>query len=86
MISKYGRVFANCLQLAGISTCRSAWYYDYWGYLWNWYSEYYYAGCSAWRAVLAFSFIPIVLYLLSALLVSCLISGIFGPGGIADDY
>ncbi|KAK4144586.1 uncharacterized protein C8A04DRAFT_11361 [Dichotomopilus funicola] len=66
--------------LTGLHTCRSGWFRGYWGLYWSrvrqtglrpgggrlrrW------AGCAAWRAVIAFCFIAFVLYLISGILVS----------------
>ncbi|KAL2129465.1 hypothetical protein VTI74DRAFT_7786 [Chaetomium olivicolor] len=62
--------------LTRISTCNSIWFRRYWGFYWGrWYRvaspgvDVRRTGCAAWRTVLAFSFIAMVLYLLSAFLV-----------------
>jgi hypothetical protein len=68
-------------QRTGGSTCSATWYWDYWGYYWRgWWrrptvivtgpADIGYAGCSQWRAVLAFSFMAMFAYLVSAILVS----------------
>ncbi|KAK5652398.1 hypothetical protein OQA88_10590 [Cercophora sp. LCS_1] len=61
--------------LTGINTCNSDWYTTYWGYYWGrWYLvgrpgvNVNWTGCSAWRTVLAFSFIGSICFLLSAIL------------------
>jgi len=70
---------ADDIKLTGSNTCDADWYYNYWGYYWGrWYYvappgiDVNWTGCSAWRTVLAFSFIAIILYLLSFFLVSTL--------------
>jgi hypothetical protein len=71
--------FCLCEALTGSNTCYSNWYWSYWGYYWGgywgrplvvdgpWSIEW--AGCSSWRAVLAWSFIAFFLFLCSAILV-----------------
>ncbi len=63
-------------QITGVNTCDSFWYTNYWGYYWGrWFYvapvgvDIGWSGCSAWRTVLAFSFIAMLCYLLSAMLV-----------------
>jgi len=63
---------AFCLLVTRVAahTCNSLWYSTYWGYYWD---PYYrggvgYAGCSQWRAVLAFSFMAAITYLVSSIL------------------
>lgn len=61
--------------LTGINTCNGVWYYSYWGYYWGgfWRTpiivtgpwDLGWSGCSSLRAVLAFSFIASMGYLLS---------------------
>ncbi|KAK0747158.1 hypothetical protein B0T18DRAFT_325955 [Schizothecium vesticola] len=70
-------VFCLLETLTGIDTCDSEWYNTYWGYYWGrWYLvspvgvDGNWTGCSAWRSVLAFSFIACIGFLLSAILVS----------------
>jgi hypothetical protein len=54
------------------------WYSTYWGYYWGpyyydpvgWNTNVGYAGCSQWRAVLAFAFMAAITYLVSSILVS----------------
>ncbi|KAK3688891.1 hypothetical protein B0T22DRAFT_535965 [Podospora appendiculata] len=60
-------VFCLLETLTGISTCNAFWLNDYWGYYWGrWYRPgINWSGCSAWRTVLAFSFIASFTYLLS---------------------
>ncbi|KAK4118318.1 hypothetical protein N657DRAFT_675616 [Parathielavia appendiculata] len=55
-------------------TCQEDWYRNYWGFYWaRWYLtdspgvDMVVTGCRAWRTVLAFSFIPVTLYLASEL-------------------
>jgi len=69
-------------QRSATNTCNSYWYWNYWGYYWGgWYynpivvngpADIAYSGCSQWRAVLAFSFMASITFLLSAILVSFL--------------
>ncbi|KAK4151698.1 hypothetical protein C8A00DRAFT_45146 [Chaetomidium leptoderma] len=61
--------------LTGTNTCESDWYRSYWGFYWGrWYRDaspgvdVMRTGCAAWRTVLAFSFIAMILYLLSGFL------------------
>ncbi|KAK1749785.1 hypothetical protein QBC47DRAFT_354510 [Echria macrotheca] len=61
--------------LTGTDTCSSDWYNTYWGYYWGrWYLvgpvgiDVNWAGCSAWKTVLAFSFIASITFLLSGIL------------------
>ncbi|KXX82194.1 hypothetical protein MMYC01_201693 [Madurella mycetomatis] len=68
-------VFCLLETLTGVNTCGSGWFISYWGYYWGrWYRkgepgiDVNRTGCSAWRTILAFSFIPIFLYLLSGFL------------------
>ncbi|KAL2120269.1 hypothetical protein VTJ04DRAFT_4295 [Mycothermus thermophilus] len=69
-------VFCVLITLTRTRPCEAEWYRTYWGYYWGqWYRvvstpgiEVNRTGCSAWRTVLAFSFVAIVLYLLSATL------------------
>jgi hypothetical protein len=66
-------------QLTGFNTCDGPWYYNYWGYYWGgfWRTpiiitgpwDIGWSGCSSLRAVLAFSFIAALCYLLSSFLV-----------------
>ncbi|KAK0622018.1 hypothetical protein B0T17DRAFT_535676 [Bombardia bombarda] len=66
---------AFCLleTLTGMDYCNSDWYRSYWGYYWGrWYRvapvgiDVNWTGCSAWRTVLAFTFMACVVHLLSA--------------------
>ncbi|KAK5658984.1 hypothetical protein OQA88_1070 [Cercophora sp. LCS_1] len=67
--------------LTGINTCNAVWYYSYWGYYWGsfWRTPVIvtgpwsigWSGCSAWKAVLAWSFIASMGYLMSSILASC---------------
>lgn len=59
------------------NTCNSFWYLTYWGFYWDpWYwggpgygyNTVGYAGCSQWRAVLAFSFMASMTYLVTSIL------------------
>ncbi|KAK3389678.1 hypothetical protein B0H63DRAFT_102963 [Podospora didyma] len=57
--------------LTGSNTCNAFWYDAYWGYYWGrWYRvgpvglDVNWAGCSAWRTVLAFTFIAMFIFLL----------------------
>ncbi|KAK1760099.1 hypothetical protein QBC47DRAFT_448706 [Echria macrotheca] len=71
---------AFCLLVTRVATatCNSVWYWNYWGYYWGgWYAnpvvingpgDIGYAGCSQWRAVLAFSFMAAITFLLSSIL------------------
>ncbi|KAH7137381.1 hypothetical protein B0J13DRAFT_639772 [Dactylonectria estremocensis] len=69
---------AFCLLETRTSTgsCSSSWYYNYWGYYWGRFwdvgsignVDIKTAGCSQWRATLAFSFIASFLHLLSGIL------------------
>ena len=68
---------ASFPQLTRINTCESSWYRTYWGFYWGrWYRvaspgvDVMRTGCGAWRTVLAFSFVAMMLYLLSGFLVS----------------
>ncbi|AEO67391.1 uncharacterized protein THITE_151086 [Thermothielavioides terrestris NRRL 8126] len=61
--------------LSGLHTCRSGWFRTYWGFYWGEWRRVVAPGitrrldgCSAWRSVLAFSFIAMFLYLLSSIL------------------
>jgi len=72
-------VFCVLETLTGIDTCDSQWFNTYWGYYWGrWYLvappggslNINWTGCSAWRSVLAFSFLACIMYLLSFFLVS----------------
>lgn len=51
--------------------CDADWYYNYWGWYWGGgYDRWTYGGaCSNWRAVLAFSFMASISFLLSSILV-----------------
>jgi hypothetical protein len=67
------------------------WYNSYWGYYWGnpWYydpigNNIGYAGCSQWRAVLAFSFMAAITYLISSILVSSPPTPVFGLLVIED--
>ena len=58
------------MQLTRINTCASDWYINYWGFYWGrWYRyaspgvDVNWTGCSAWRTVLAFSFVAFFVYL-----------------------
>ncbi|KAK0642193.1 hypothetical protein B0T16DRAFT_336551 [Cercophora newfieldiana] len=71
-------VFCLLETLTGVNTCNSDWYLTYWGYYWGrWYYvgdpgiNVNWTGCSAYRTVLAFSFVAMFVYLLSFLLVGC---------------
>lgn len=69
------------------NTCNALWYQSYWGYYWGnpWNDAWEwdepgwgtttvgYAGCSQWRAVLAFSFMAAITYLISSILVSAVL-------------
>ncbi|KAG7284913.1 hypothetical protein NEMBOFW57_009528 [Staphylotrichum longicolle] len=72
---------AFCLLITrtGGNTCSATWYWDYWGYYWGgWWrrptvivtgpADIGYAGCSQWRTVLAFSFMAMFSYFVSAIL------------------
>ncbi|KAK0609486.1 hypothetical protein B0T14DRAFT_572175 [Immersiella caudata] len=57
------------------NTCNALWYSSYWGYYWGnpWYydpigNNIGYASCPKWRAVLVFSFMAAVTYLVSSIL------------------
>jgi hypothetical protein len=58
--------------------CSSNWFYNYWGYYWGgfWRNPFFNgiarAGCGHWRTSLAFSFMAMVAYLVTAILVSLL--------------
>ncbi|KAL1838370.1 hypothetical protein VTJ49DRAFT_2711 [Mycothermus thermophilus] len=64
--------------------CSSHWYYDYWGYYWGrwWLTpvritgpwDIAWAGCSSWRAALAFSFLAMIGYLVTAILGAAVVS------------
>lgn len=64
--------------------CDSWWYWNWWGWNWGrWYIEpvpnpswswYSAPGCAAFRAVLAFSFMTSIAYLLSAILGATIVS------------
>ncbi|KAK3323144.1 hypothetical protein B0T19DRAFT_198515 [Cercophora scortea] len=60
-------VFCLLETLTGINTCNAFWFNVYWGYYWGrWYRPgINWSGCSAYRTVLAFSFIASFTYLLS---------------------
>ena len=64
-------------QRVATNTCNALWYRNYWGFYWGdpwtpgaWDTPVAYRGCSQWRAILAFSFIVSMIYLLSSILVS----------------
>ncbi|KAK3354025.1 hypothetical protein B0T25DRAFT_224365 [Lasiosphaeria hispida] len=68
---------AYCLlqTLTGTNSCEADWFNNYWGYYWGrWYwvgpvgVDVQWTGCSAWRTVLAFSFVAFIVYLLSGIL------------------
>ncbi|KAL1843222.1 hypothetical protein VTJ49DRAFT_2553 [Mycothermus thermophilus] len=64
-------VFCVLITLTRTQSCQAKWYRDYWAYWWGWgrpRSPSGVAGCSAWRTVLAFAFVAVILYLFSALL------------------
>lgn len=70
-------VFCLLETLTGTDTCDSQWFNTYWGYYWGrWYLvgpvgiNVNLTGCSAWRSVLAFSFLACITYLISFFLVS----------------
>lgn len=56
--------------------CDADWYYNYWGWYWGGgYDRWTYGGaCSNWRAVLAFSFMASISFLLSSILVRFVLS------------
>jgi len=71
----------NKFQLTGIHTCDAIWYWSYWGFYWGGFwrsptiivngpSSIGWAGCSSWRAALAFTFIASMAFLFSSILVS----------------
>ncbi|KAK0732254.1 hypothetical protein B0H67DRAFT_479355 [Lasiosphaeris hirsuta] len=71
-------VFCLLETLTGTDACEADWFNNYWGYYWgrwNWVGpvgvDVQWTGCSAWRTVLAFSFVAFIVYLLSGILVSC---------------
>ncbi|PVH91265.1 hypothetical protein DM02DRAFT_606690 [Periconia macrospinosa] len=65
---------------AGLHSCTSAWYYNYWGFYWGRFwrvprvtvtaTTIGSAGCGTWRAILAFLFIGAMSWMLSGILVS----------------
>ncbi|KAH6645609.1 hypothetical protein BKA67DRAFT_651344 [Truncatella angustata] len=71
---------AFCLleALTGTHACSARWYWNYWGYYWGGYwrdpivvgspADINWAGCSSWQAVLAWTFISSMLFLLSSCL------------------
>ncbi|KAH6645853.1 hypothetical protein BKA67DRAFT_639303 [Truncatella angustata] len=71
---------AFCLleALTGTHACSANWYWSYWGFYWGSYwrtpvvvggpADINWAGCSSWQAVLAWSFISSMLFLLSSCL------------------
>lgn len=71
----------NSLKLTGTNTCHSSWYWSYWGYYWGGFwrtptiivsgpSDINFAGCGSWKAVLAWTFIMSIAFLISSFLVS----------------
>ncbi|KAH8906500.1 hypothetical protein BR93DRAFT_880370 [Coniochaeta sp. PMI_546] len=67
--------------LTGTNTCHSSWYWSYWGYYWGGFwrtptiivsgpSDINFAGCGSWKAVLAWTFIMSIAFLISSFLVS----------------
>jgi len=71
---------AFCLleALTGTNTCGAVWYWSYWGFFWGGFwrtpvlvtgpGDIGWAGCSAWRTVLAFTFISSMTFLCSSFL------------------
>ncbi|KAJ9165419.1 hypothetical protein NKR19_g419 [Coniochaeta hoffmannii] len=63
--------------LTGVHTCNAVWYWQYWGYYWGGFwstptvivrgpADINYAGCGSWKAVLAWTFILSIAFLLSS--------------------
>ncbi|KAK4196238.1 hypothetical protein QBC40DRAFT_287591 [Triangularia verruculosa] len=69
-------VFGLLTSRTGSAMCNASWYWNYWGYYWGeWWrvpdltvSDRGYGGCASWRAVLAFSFLAAIAFLVSAFL------------------
>ncbi|KAK0705773.1 hypothetical protein B0T21DRAFT_298961 [Apiosordaria backusii] len=69
-------VFGLLTSRTGSSMCNASWYWNYWGYYWGgWWRvpevtvwDRGYGGCASWRAVLAFSFLAAIAFLVSAIL------------------
>ena len=68
-------------KLTGVHTCNAVWYWQYWGYYWGGFwstptvivrgpADINYAGCGSWKAVLAWTFILSIAFLLSSFVVS----------------
>jgi len=66
----------SVIQLTGTRTCTSSWFERYWTVYWDADSGTNVvvtgSGCSKWRAVLCFTFLISMLWLLSGFLVSCI--------------
>ncbi|KAM0708840.1 hypothetical protein Q7P35_005493 [Cladosporium inversicolor] len=58
--------FGLLADLTGTSTCSGRWYVNYWGWYWSGTASS--RACSNWRAVLAFSCINWILFMVSAML------------------
>ncbi|KAK4674950.1 hypothetical protein QC764_502580 [Podospora pseudoanserina] len=69
-------VFGLLTSRTGSAMCNASWYWNYWGYYWGgWWRvpdltvwDRGYGGCASWRAVLAFSFLAAMAYLVSTIL------------------
>ncbi|KAK0649884.1 hypothetical protein B0T16DRAFT_428431 [Cercophora newfieldiana] len=86
-------LIAFCLLVTRVATntCNALWYSSYWGYYWGdpwvWTPEIGwnatnvgYAGCSQWRAVLAFSFMASITFLISSILGLIVVVKHYGEG------
>jgi hypothetical protein len=63
--------FGLLADLTGTRTCSGRWYVNYWGWYWSGTASL--RACSNWRAVLAFSCISWILFMVSAMVVSSIV-------------